>query len=122
MPLWNAADNEVLTSFRPVEVISGAMTDGQKTQAVALPTRSDHKGIDVVFFVKFAGNPGGTVSYSLQVALSNVDAEFFIVGSAMTNSETVGGLVIVTSIVARFARVIATDADSENPTISLMVM
>ncbi len=123
MPLWNAADNEALTPSRPVEVMTGTvMTDGQETQAIALPTSPTNRAIDLAFVAKFASDPPGTVDYQLQVAFNNVDAEFFDLGSSMTNSETVGGMIIVTNVVARFARVIANDADSVAVTIEIMSM
>lgn len=122
MPLWTAINHVGLKSLIPVEVNSTAMTDGQETMAVALPPSPYHKAIDLIWFVKFAGNPSSAVDFQLQIALAQVDAEFFTIGSTMTNSETVGGQVIVADVVALFARVIATDAANEVPTISIMCM
>lgn len=123
MPLWNLADKELLTSLRPITVIDATvMTDGQKTQAVSLPPSPTNRAIDLAFFAKFAANPPGTVDYQLQVAFNNIEAEFFDLGSSMTNTEEVGGMIIVTNVVARFARVIANDADSVAVTIEIMSM
>ncbi len=123
MPLWNNTDFvESLQSLQPIEVMTATvMTDGQETQAVALPPSPINRAIDLAFFVKFASNPGA-VDYQMQVAFNNVDAEFFDLGSAMTNSETVGGIIIVPDVVARFARVKAVDADIVAVTIAIMSM
>lgn len=124
MPLWNNTDfTETLQLGVPIEVMTATvMTDGQKTQAVAIPPNTIRQGISLAFFAKFASNPGGTVDYQLQIAFNNVDAEFFVIGSTMTNSETVGGMVITSDLVARFARVIANDADTVAVTIQILMM
>jgi len=123
MALW-AADTHMqgLSRHRiPVEVITGIVTtDGQETEAVALPPTPDGRALTLMMFVRFASNPPGTVDYQLQVAMNNLDAEFFDIGASMTNSETVGGIVITPNVVGRFARVIANDADTVAPTISLL--
>lgn len=123
MPLWNAVDFiQALQSLNPIEVMTATvMTDGQVTQAVALQPSPIKRALDLSFFVRFGGNPGGAVDYQMQISLvNNLDAEFFDIGSSMTNSETVGGIIVVTDVVARFARVIANDADTETVTISIL--
>ena len=123
MPLWTATNQIGLKSLRPVEVITGiVMTNGQQTAAVALPPSPAHRAIDLIWYIRFASNPPGAVDYQLEIAPNNVNTEFVLAGTAMTTSEITGGQVIVTNIVARFARVVATDADSVAPTISIMVM
>jgi len=123
MPLWNATDFiQTLQPLVPITVMNATvMNDGEETQAVALPPSPINRAIDLAFFVKFASNPPGTVDYQLQIAANNVDAEFFTIGSSMTNSETVGGLIVVPNVVARFARVKANDADTVAATISIFM-
>ena len=125
MGLWVATGAiRALSRWRIPETLMDAtvMTDGQETQAVALPPSPIKRALDLIFFAKFASNPPSTVDYQLQIALNNIDAEFFTIGSTMTNSETVGGQVIVPDVVARFARVIANDADTVAVTIAIMGM
>jgi len=123
MPLFNTTEPvEQLQSLSPIEVMTATvMTDGQATQSIALPPSPINRAIDLAFFARFASNPPGAVDYQLQISLvNNVAAEFFDIGASMTNSETVGGIVVVTDVVARFARVIANDADTVAVTISIL--
>jgi len=122
MPLWNNTDPlPTLLHLNPIEVMTATvMSDGEETQAVALPPSPNGQGIDLAFEVRFASNPPGAVDYRLQLAFNNVDAEFQDVSPFMTNSETIGGITAIGDIVARFARVEATDADSVAVTITIM--
>jgi len=96
------------------------MSDGEETEAVALPPSIDGRGLDVSFDIKFASNPPGTVDYQLQIANENIDADFENTGSSMTNTEAIGGIIVVQNVVARFARVEAVDADSVAVTVNIM--
>lgn len=123
MGLWTLSG--VITALSrhriPATVIDATvMTDGQKTEAVALPQSIGGRGIDISFDVKFASNPPGAVDYQLQISNLNVDANFEDLGSSMTNTEAIGGIIRNENVVARFARVIANDADTVAATITIM--
>ncbi len=122
MPVWNNTQPiELLGHLRPITVMDATvMTDAQATVAVALPASHGPGGITVAMEVKFASNPPGAVDYRLQVAFNNVAAEFQDVSPFMTNTETIGGIVSVANIVGRFARVLASDADTVAVTITIM--
>lgn len=120
MGLWTASGViQSLSRYRiPALVINATvMTDGQKTEAVALPPTPDGRGISVAFEVLFASAPS-TVDYQLQVAFDNIDAEFFDNGSSMTAND--GGITTINNVVGRFARVIANDADIRAVSIHIM--
>lgn len=124
MPLWNNVDfvESLSRHSVPIEVITATvMLDAEATQAIALPPTPDGQGLDLAFEVRFASNPPGTVDYRLQVAFNNVAAEFQDVSPFMTNSETIGDIIAIGDIVGRFARVLASDADSVAVTITIMV-
>ena len=120
MALWTAAGIiQALSKWRiPATVMTAtAMTDGQETEAVALPPTPDGRALTVAFEILFGSAPT-TVDYQLQVAIDNLDASFFDIGSSMT--ATGGGIVTTANVVGRFARVIANDADTETVTIRIM--
>ena len=120
MGLWTLSGTIQSLSRHHVPAVvmdNTAMTDGQETEAVALPSTPDGQGLTVAFVVKFASAPA-TVDYQLQVAYNNVDAEFFDIGSTMT--ATTGGIVTTANVVGRFARVIANDADTKAVTITIL--
>ncbi len=120
MGLWTLSGIiESLSRHRiPVTVMSATvMTDGQKTEAVALPPNIGGGAIVLAFETLFASTPSA-VDYQLQTAMNNVDAEFFDIGSSMTDNG--GGITVVTGVVARFARVIANDADTKAVTITIL--
>ena len=120
MGLWTLSGIiEALSRHRIPAVVMDAtvMTDTQKTQAVALPPSPSGRGLDIAFDVVFASAPS-SVDYQLQTAMNNVDAEFSDQGSSMTANG--GGTTVVTNVVARFARVIANDADTKAVTITLL--
>ena len=119
MPIWTATlPVKGLMTGVPVAVFDAEVpTDGQESQAVALPFRKG-KSLNLTLAVKFASAPT-TVDYQLQVAMNNVDAEYQDLGTAIT--ATGGGQITVADVVARFARVQAVDADVEAVTAELMV-
>ena len=120
MGLWTLSGSiQALSRWRIPALVMDAtvMTNGQETEAVALPPTPDGRGLDLAFEVIFAAAPS-TVDYQLQVAMDNVDAEFFDIGSSMTANG--GGITVVNNVVARFARVIANDADTKAVTINIM--
>ncbi len=122
MGLWTLSGAiQALSRHRiPVLVMDATvMTDGQETEAVALPPTPDGQGLDLAFEVKFASAPT-TVDYRLQVALNNIDAEFQDVSPFMTNAAAAGDIIAIGDIVGRFARVKATDADTIAVTITIM--
>lgn len=120
MPLWSASARITkLSSGRPVTVFDAeVLSDGNKSSAVALPPSPSGQGLDISYRISFASAPS-TVDFNLQIAMNNVEAEFVDSGDAITS--TSGGLVIVPNVVARFARLIAVDADTKAVTGEIMV-
>lgn len=122
MGLWTLVGSmRALSRHRIPALVMDAtvMTDGQETEAVALPQNINGQALTIGFEVIFAAAPS-TVDYQLQIAMDNIDAEFFDIGSSMT--ATGGGIVTTANVVARFARVIANDADTKAVTINIMCM
>lgn len=123
MALWTSSGIiQALSRHRIPALVMDAtvMTDGQETEAVALPPVNGGEGLTIAFEVKFASNPPGTVDYRLQLAFNNVDAEFQDVEPFMTTSEEAGDIISISGLVGRFARVKASDADTVAVTITLM--
>lgn len=119
MPIWTAT-LPVLGLMRgvPVSVFDVEVpTDGQSSTAVAIPQRTG-KNVDLTFTIVFGSTPT-TVDYQLQIAINNLDAEYYDLGTAIT--ATGGGKITLTGVVARFARVQAVDADTETVTAQIMI-
>jgi hypothetical protein len=118
MPDWTATLPVLgLMSGTPVKVWDAeSLTDDDASQAVALPPRDE---LDLTWDIVFGSTPT-TVDYRLQVAINNVDAEYYDLGTTITS--TAGGKVTVNGVVARFARIHAVDADVETVTAQIMVM
>ncbi len=116
MPLWTATGAITLANKNtPITVFDAeSLSDDETSIAVALPVDGNTQGNDVTFQVLFGSTPT-LVDYLIQVALENLDASFFdIVGSNMTDTD--GGKVTITGVVARFARIKAVDADIQTVT------
>ena len=120
MPLWSAtAVVTGLNRLEPVTVFDAeALSDGEESIAVAIPPRPG-KQTNISFTIRFDSGTPTTVDYQLQVAVNNVDAEYYDIGSSMV--DTAGGKVTINGIVARFARIIANDADTETVTAQILV-
>lgn len=121
MPVWTATLPTIgLRRGVPETVFAAeALSDAEASVAVALPLESRGGAVDITFDIEFGSTPT-TVDYLLQIAMNNVDAEFYdIVGSNMT--DTAGGKVTINGVVGRFARVKAVDADTETVTSRIMV-
>ena len=120
MPLWSATATPIaLTRGVPVTVFDAeSLSDAEESIAVAIPTDGTTRGADLTFTIVFGSAPT-TVDYQLQVALNNVDAEYYDLGSPIT--ATAGGKLTVSGVVARFARVKAVDADVQTVTSQIMV-
>lgn len=119
MPVWTATLPVTgLMSGVPVPVFdTEALSDGNESQAVALPQRK--VSLDLTWDITFVSGTPTTVDYRLQVALENVDAEYRDLGATITS--TGGGKVTLNGVVARFARLIAVDADVETVKGQIMV-
>lgn len=117
MPVWTATlPVKGLMSGVPVTVFDAeTLSDNNESQAVAIPLKKE--GVSLTWTVLFGSTPT-TVDYRLQVALNNVDAEYFDLGTTIT--DTAGGKVTVDGVVARFARIKAVDADVETVTSEIM--
>jgi len=119
MPLWTLSGTiGALMRGVPFEVFNETLSDGNESIALAIPQRSG-EGQDITYTIVFASTPT-TVDYLLQVAVNNIDAEFYdVVGSNIT--DTAGGKVTVNGIIGRFVRVKAVDSDTISVTSEIMV-
>tara|TARA_R100000306_G_C4277724_1_gene93438 strand:- start:166 stop:528 length:363 start_codon:yes stop_codon:yes gene_type:complete len=119
MPIWNAVDYvETLNRGVAKTVFAETLSDGNESQAMALPASRGTQGVDLVWEVMFASAPS-TVDYRLQSSLTNVDANFHDTGPTMTSND--GGAVTVGDIVANFVRIKAVDADSPSVTAKILI-
>lgn len=120
MPVWTAALPIIaLKQGIPTTVFDAeTLSDNDESQAVAIPPDGNNRGADLTFTIIFGAAPT-TVSYQLQVALNNVDAEYFDLGTPIT--DVAGGKTTIIGVVARFARIKAVDADVQTVASQIMV-
>lgn len=114
MPLWtNVGAITALTRSVPFTLLDEeVVVDTNTSIAVAVPPRSGQFQ-SLTFTIAFGGVVT-SVDYQLQVALLNVDAEFYDVGPSMTDID--GGKITVNDLNVNFARIIANDADVQEVT------
>ena len=112
MPLYDQdAIVKGLMRMVPHQVLNETMSDGEKSEAVAIAPRSG-QAINITMDIRFTGGTPTSVEFQLQVAISNNDSRFRDLGPPMTDTD--GGKITVTDVNAKFARILAVDADTEN--------